>query len=115
MIQPERTALIFGTGNQAGDTSNLETFGVPIIEAWACGIPAISSDALGFAEYWEKRLGYIVDQKNVTELTETMIEIINEKYDQEWLHKFAVDNFSEPVICARLESIYSEVARNNNK
>jgi|GEM_PF-1350288 len=90
--------------------SNLETFGVPIIEAWAAGIPAISSDALGFAEYWQEGLGYIVDQNNTAELIEKMKAVIDEKdkYDPEELHQFAVNNFSEERIRRHIEDVYSK-------
>ena len=90
--------------------SNLETFGVPIIEAWASGIPAISSDALGFAEYWEDGLGYIVDQNNTDELVEKMKTVIDEKgmYDPNRLHSFAVQHFSEDKVRSQIENLYSK-------
>ena len=89
--------------------SNLETFGVPIIEAWASGIPAISSDALGFAEYWQDGLGYIVDQNNTAELIEKMKAVMDDKdtYDPVKLHQFAVNHFSEETIRSQIENLYS--------
>lgn len=93
--------------------SNLETFGVPIIEAWASGIPAISSDALGFAEYWDnsvRGLGYIVNQNNTAELIVKMKSVINEKgsYNRAELHQFAVDHFSEERVRNQIEDLYSK-------
>lgn len=90
--------------------SNLETFGVPIIEAWASGIPAISSDALGFAEYWQDGLGYIVDQNNTAELVDKMKTIIYEleSYNSVKLHQFAIEHFSEKAVRAQIEDLYSK-------
>lgn len=90
--------------------SNLETFGVPIIEAWACGIPAISSDALGFAEYWQDELGYIVEQNNTEELIDKMKQMIENKssYDPKRLHAFAVTNFNEERVRSQIENLYSK-------
>lgn len=90
--------------------SSLETFGVPIIEAWACGIPVISSDCLGFAEYWRDGLGYIVDHKNLDDLTQKMIQIIGEKekFNKQEISAYAQSLFSETVIRGELEKIYQE-------
>ena len=40
--------------------SRLETFGVPVIEGWYSGIPAVATTAIGFAEYWEDFLGELI-------------------------------------------------------
>lgn len=90
--------------------SNLETFGVPIIEAWASGIPAISSDALGFAEYWQDGLGYIVDQNNTQELVDKMKAVMDEKefYDPMKLHEYAISHFSEEKVRTQIENLYSK-------
>ena len=95
--------------------SNLETFGVPIIEAWASGIPAISSDALGFAEYWEDGLGYIVDQNKTEELVEKMKRIMDEQYDADKLHKFALDHFREEVIRSSIINLYKTIRETRNE
>lgn len=90
--------------------SSLETFGVPIIEAWACGIPVISSDCLGFAEYWKDGLGYIVNHNNLEDLTQKMLQIIGEKekFNKLEISAYAQSLFSESVIRAELEKIYQE-------
>lgn len=88
--------------------SNLETFGVPIIEAWACGLPVISSDCLGFAEYWREGLGYIVDHNDLNDLTEKMDAIIAgyEKFDRKMIAEFAQEQFGEAPIRERIVEIY---------
>ena len=91
--------------------SNLETFGVPIIEAWACGIPAISSDALGFSEYWKNDLGWIVDQNDIEQLKDAMNKVMREHYDSDRLHKFAVQHFSEEAVRAQIETLYTRVSK----
>lgn len=89
--------------------SNCETFGVPIIEAWACGLPVISSDALGFSEYWRDDLGFIVEQDNVQLLTKKMDEIISFAPDKEAVHDYAMRNFGEESIKAQIEQIYNNL------
>ncbi len=90
--------------------SSLETFGVPIIEAWASGIPVISSDCLGLAEYWQDGLGYIVSYKDLSELTDRMKQIMTEpeKYDKQRLAEYARTHFSESVIRGKIENVYRQ-------
>lgn len=90
--------------------SRLETFGVPVIEAWASGIPAIATDCLGFLEYWTEDLGILVRHDKPEEL-ETAMKLIHsnsDRYDAEKISRFAQDNFSEPVVYHKLMQIYKE-------
>ena len=78
--------------------SCLETFGVPVIEAWACGIPVIASDALGLLEYWENDLGCIVPSGNTDELSKAMKQIQERRFDHAYIHNFACRYFSEETV-----------------
>lgn len=88
--------------------SRLETFGVPVIEAWACGKPVIASDALGFLEYWQDGLGEIISMNSPQQLTQAMKKMYaeREKYDGAFLSDFAKRNFSEDAVCQKLMSVY---------
>lgn len=90
--------------------SKFETFGVPIIEAWACGIPVIVSDCFGFSEYWNDGLGYIVDHNNLDELVEKMETVIMEyvKYNHQNIAQYAQEHFGEEAVLKRLEIIYKK-------
>lgn len=90
--------------------SRLETFGVPVIEAWACGKPVIASDALGFLEYWQNELGEIVSMHSPAELEDAMKKMYEsrEKYDSKFLSNFANHHFSEDAVCRQLMSVYEK-------
>lgn len=90
--------------------SKYETFGVPVIEAWACGKPVIVSDTLGFLEYWNADLGYIVSHRDVEELAEAMREMYDnrKKYDAKKISNFAIDNFGELAVYQKLMDVYLE-------
>lgn len=91
--------------------SRLETFCVPIIEAWACGKPVIATTATMFSDNPDPRLGILVDwqdQKQLEEALRRIYETYN-TYNPEWIQKFAEDNYSENAIAGRLKDIYSKV------
>lgn len=88
--------------------SQFETFGVPIIEAWACGLPVIASDGIGFLDYWNDDLGYVVPWDDIDLLKNAMISIKMKyaQYDSKKIADFAQENFGEKVIIKRLLEIY---------
>lgn len=88
--------------------SNLETFGVPVIEAWACGKPVIGTDALGFLEYMNKNLGIIVETNNQEQMIEAMKELYYKRneFNGKQISDFAMKHFSETAIFAKLYNIY---------
>lgn len=90
--------------------SQFETFGVPVIEAWACGKPVVGSDSLGFIEYWSEDLGYIVPHDDINALQKKMRQIYEKRgtYDAEAIARFAVENFGEEVVYEKLMKVYEE-------
>ena len=90
--------------------SELETFGVPIIEAWASGVPVIASNTVGVRTFWDERLGYLIEGGNPTLLASAMEKMLENRalFDKEFLHQYAIEHFSENVVRKKLENIYFE-------
>ena len=91
--------------------SRYETFGVPIIEAWACGIPAIATDTTGaFIDNFDERLGVQVASDSPEELRDAMRRLYEHKndFDKRWIAGFAGERFSEKAIYNRLMQLYRE-------
>lgn len=90
--------------------SKMETFGVTLIEAMACGLPVISSKAGGPDDFVNKTNGILVkDNNNIHELTDAMKQMGNnyENYDPNKIRENIVNNYSQPAIVSKLEKIYS--------
>lgn len=105
------TAKVLSNSNALICYSSFETFGVPVIEAWACGKPVIGSDALGFLEYWNDNLGYIVKHDNLETLQRAMHQIYENKdsYNHAKIAEFAMNCFGEDAVYGKLINIYEKL------
>ena len=89
--------------------SRLETFCVPVIEAWACGKPVIATTTTVLADNPDKRLGILTDSQDAETLKKAL-RVIYEKYssyDPAWITQYANDHFSEEAVSQQLIDIYT--------
>lgn len=110
VLSREQTASKMSEADALVCYSRLETFGVPVIEAWNCGIPAIATDAIGFAEYWKDDLGELISYDDDQRLSQAMRKIVSERdrYSKEKIASFARDHFSEEAVYGMLMALYSD-------
>jgi glycosyltransferase involved in cell wall biosynthesis len=89
--------------------SNCETFGVPIIEGWACGLPVIATTAAAVREGWDDKLGLQVSPSNIEELKQSMQYIYNHvaEYDSSFIVNYAREHYSEEVVYQMLLHFYT--------
>ena len=90
--------------------SRLETFGVTVIEGWYCGLPAIATTAIGFAEYWKESLGELIPFDDESKLIEAMKKVrrVYNAYSVEQIQLFARQCFSEDAVYSRLVNLYNK-------
>lgn len=93
-------------------SSDVETFGVVLIEALSCGLPLIATKCGGPEDIIDDRSGYLVDTGDVNGLANAMKQLYKNysSYDADTLHTLAESRFGERVICKRLETVYLEVS-----
>lgn len=90
--------------------SSYETFGVPVIEAWACGVPVITTTAECITDEWDDRLGISVSHTDVDALRSAMSRMAESKgmYDRVFISRFALSRYSEESVFDTLMEIYGE-------
>ena len=93
--------------------SKYETFGCVVIEANACGIPAILSDLPVFREHSiENVTAIFVEQGNAEALSNAVISFIKnrEMFDEQKIWRHVVTKFSYPVIAHQFDALYDELS-----
>ncbi len=90
--------------------SKLETFGVPVVEGWYCGLPAIATTAIGFAEYWNNALGELIPFDSESQLIQSMKKVkdSNTSYFRDEIQQYAKQCFSETAVYNKLICLYNK-------
>ncbi|MFA6618724.1 MAG: glycosyltransferase family 4 protein, partial [Candidatus Neomarinimicrobiota bacterium] len=91
--------------------SEMETFGVTLIEALSCGIPVIGGNVGGANDIITPENGLIVPTDDPKALQQAMKYMINniENYDRDKIRDDAVKRFDTKVVIAALEKFYKSL------
>lgn len=108
-LSRENTAREVGSSHVLVSYSRLETFCVPIIEAWACGLPVIATTSCPVVEQWDDLLGIQISPSDEEQLGQQMKNMYEHYswYQSDYIIRFARDNYSEQVIYNSLMNIYN--------
>ena len=107
-ISIEKVAEEMAQANALVSFSKYETFCVPVIEAWATGIPAIVSAQSGVAEYVNDDNGIVVSSDSSDLLGEAMMKIYKEngRYNSKNISCFAKQYFDKEIILSEIKNLY---------
>jgi len=97
--------------------SRYETFGCVVIEANACGVPAILSDLPAFKEYINDGVnGIFVPQNNLDQLATTIENFIHSSYhfDKNFIAEKTKETFSYDAIGMRFSELYQNLLTPDN-
>ena len=105
----EKTAEIVSGCDNLICYSTFETFGVPIIEAWACGLTTTTTTtAAAVIDNFDERLGVEVSCDDYEGLKKALMYVYEHRneYDKEFISNYAKTHFSEEVVYNRLKQLY---------
>lgn len=91
-------------------SSSVETFGVSVAEAIACGRPVVSTISGGPEDFVTERSGILVPSDNVGDLADAMTQMVAtyDRYQPEVLWLDVSERYSAPIYVKRLEEIYRQ-------
>ena len=85
--------------------SRKENFPCVIAEAWASGIPVISTDVGGIAEHMDDSRGMLVKSGDENALAEAIVNL-KKDWDKDAIRKYAVDHFSVDAVARQYDEAY---------
>jgi glycosyltransferase involved in cell wall biosynthesis len=113
MISREQVRDAMRRANAVVSASEVETFGVVLVEGMATGLPVIVTRCGGPEEFVTDEVGRLVAVGDTAGLQNTMAEMVSD-YDR-WqraapqIRAYAVSSFSEEVVGAKLVETYNSV------
>ena len=107
-VQRSSVNEIINKCNYFVTASEYETFGVPVIEAWFCGLPVIIPDSFPILEYTNKNNAIIYSAGNIKQLSNAMLNAIELKYNSEAIAFEANKLFGSKAISKRIIELYEK-------
>jgi L-malate glycosyltransferase len=94
--------------------SDMETFGVVLIEAMSMGLPLIATKCGGPEDIISEGIGLLCE-KNEVSLSNAMQEIYYnyDQFSKEYIRNYCINTFSNKSVLQKLLSLYSEVSKGN--
>ncbi len=97
--------------------SNVETFGIVLIEAMSTGIPVIATISGGPEEFVKPKVGILVEPGNIEKLALSLLEMYNNyssySSNKKLIRNYAVENFSQNKVAQELITIYNKIIKSN--
>ena len=106
-VKREQVAKILKDTDYFVTASKLETFCVPIVEAWLSGIPTIIPDSIPILNYATESNSYIFKDSDSRDLSEKMMLALNNKeFDRNKISQEAQQIFSAENVAQRIIELY---------
>lgn len=97
--------------------SNYENLPCVMVEAFASGLPIVSSTAGGIPEHVTEKHGFLVSPRDEAALEERLEQVIDgikkKQYNPQFLHEYAVNNFSYEQVGKKFDDLYNRILQRN--
>lgn len=92
-------------------SSYIETFGITLVEAMACGKPVVATQSGGPEYFVNERNGLLVPSGDVDALAAALCEMVENysRFDASAIRAECVANYSEAAVVSKLEAVYDQV------
>lgn len=112
-ISREEVRQLMWDGGAFVLASNVETFGVVLIEALATGLPVIATRSGGPEDIVNEEVGLLAQKGDFKDLAEKMQKIYETRavYDEKKLRLYIEKNYSEEVVTTKLIKIYKGILK----
>jgi glycosyltransferase involved in cell wall biosynthesis len=96
--------------------SEIETFGVVLIEAMASGLPLIATDCGGSSDIVTAEVGIMVEKGNIFKLAEAMksIYLNSTERNPQKIRNIALQKFGNEAVVKKWITIYTSISQNSN-
>jgi glycosyltransferase involved in cell wall biosynthesis len=111
MLPRDRVRDLIRRSHAIISSSDVETFGVTLIEAMACGRPVVSTRSGGPELFVTESNGLLVPKGDPAALAAAMAQLVRQyaRYDQASIRADTVARFSEAAFIEQTEQIYHEL------
>ena len=92
-------------------TSDIETFGVSLIEAMACGVPVLATRSGGPEEIINETNGFLIESPDVDHIAKGLRTMLQDRqrFDPETIRAGCVEKYGYKTIAEQLTAVYKEV------
>jgi glycosyltransferase involved in cell wall biosynthesis len=106
---------LFQKAHVVVSSSDVETFGVTLIEAMSCGKPVIATRSGGPENFITDEVGILVPTGDVAALAAAMRNLHSEyhRYDPQAIRQYCIGEFGKTAIVQKLETIYQQLLTNS--
>lgn len=109
MLQGQELVDVLASGDFLVLSSNYENMPVVILEAFACGLPVVSTNVGGISEIVNESNGLLVPPHDAEKLANAMQKMLEryQNYDANTLRNSIIKKFSNEAVGKLLNSLYS--------
>ena len=111
LLSRDEVRDLFQHAHVVVSSSDIETFGITLIEGMSCGKPVISTRSGGPEDFVTPDVGILVPTDDIDALSGAMQTMINnyDDYKPKLIRTYCEENFSERSIVGQLETIYQKL------